>query len=107
MPMYLQVQEKLWQEQMEIFGANGIRTNVTKNDMSRMKYLEACIKESLRLYPSVPIYGRKASQDMVVDGVKVKKGTSVLAFTCQLHRNPTIWTSPNKFVPERFLNQNE
>ena len=107
MPMYLQVQEKLWQEQMEIFGANGIRTNVTKNDMSRMKYLEACIKESLRLYPSVPIFGRKASQDIVVDGVKVKKGTSVLAFTCQLHRNPRIWTSPNKFVPERFLNQNE
>ena len=100
----LQIQEKLWLEQLEIFGPNGTKSNVSKQDMSRMKYLEACIKESLRLYPSVPIFGRKASKDIVVNGTPVSKGTSVIAFTYKLHRNSKVWEKPNEFLPDRFLN---
>ena len=100
----LQIQEKLWQEQLEIFGPNGTKSNVTKQDMSRMKYLEACIKESLRLYPPVPIFGRKTSQDIILNGIPVAKGNSVLAFTYKLHRNSKVWDKPNEFMPDRFLN---
>ena len=103
----MQVQEKLYQEQLEIFGFNGTKSNVTKSDMTQMKYLEACIKESLRLYPSVPFFGRNASKDLVLDGMHVKKGTSVLAFICLLHRNNKVWDRPNEFIPERFLDQNK
>jgi len=36
----------------------------TMKDLSEMKYLECCIKEALRLYPSVPVIARKISEDI-------------------------------------------
>ena len=68
-----------------------------------MKYLECCVKEALRLYPSVPVFGRTTEQDMEIDGKVVPKGTTALVFTYLLHRNPTVWNEPDEFRPERFL----
>ena len=68
-----------------------------------MKYLEACIKESLRLYPSVPIIARRAEKSVVVDGFTVKKGQTYGVFIHYLHRNPVVWDNPNEFIPERFM----
>ena len=101
----MKVQEKLIEEQMELYGENGLKDDVTMEDMSKMKYLEACIKESLRLYPSVPIVGRKATDNKVVDGQAVEKGESVIAVIYKLHRNPKVWDRPNDFIPERFINK--
>lgn len=45
---------------------NGSDRPVTLEDLSELKYLECCIKESLRLYPSVPFFARKLSQDISI-----------------------------------------
>ena len=48
-----------------IFGDDKERS-VTSQDLTQMKYLEYCIKESLRLYPSVPFLSRELVEDLVL-----------------------------------------
>ena len=50
---------------MEIYGDDS-EADVTQEQMKEMKYLEACIKEALRLFPSVPIFARYASQILII-----------------------------------------
>ena len=52
-----EIMEKVIEEQKDIFQDNYLAT-VTQNDLTKMKYLECCVKEALRLYPSVPMIGR-------------------------------------------------
>ena len=94
--------EKAFAEQKEIF-EDDFDQDVTLDHISRMKYLECCIKEALRLYPSVPIIAREVEKDSVIDGQPISKGTSVIVLVHLLHRNPLIWEKPEEFIPERFL----
>jgi cytochrome P450 family 4 len=55
------VQERAVQELNEVFG-DDTRTP-SLSDLRRLKYLEQCIKEALRLYPSVPILSRTLTED--------------------------------------------
>lgn len=96
-----EIMNKVLAEQHEIF-KNELR-EVTQNDLAKMKYLECCIKEALRLYPSVPIIGRTIEQDSIIDGQLVPKGSSVVILVHYLHRNPVVWEKPDEFIPERFL----
>jgi cytochrome P450 len=56
------IQAKVQEELEQIFGDDHERP-VTMEDLTRMKYLELCIKESLRIYPSVPFIGRVLNSD--------------------------------------------
>jgi len=75
-------------------------------NLSLLPYLNLVLQESLRLYPPIWLMGRKATEDDVVCGVKIPKGASVSISPYALHRNPDLYTDPEKFWPERF-EQNE
>ncbi|XP_013100694.2 probable cytochrome P450 4s3 [Stomoxys calcitrans] len=72
-----------------------------------MPYLEAVIKETLRIYPSVPFYSRLLTEDMKMDKLTVPKGASVTVLSYMVHRNENCYPEPEVFKPERFLQNNK
>lgn len=79
----------------------------TYQELQNLPYTEMCIKESLRLYPSVPLIARIASDDFrIPSGYLVPKGVELLIHIYDLHRNSDIYPNPEKFDPDRFLPEN-
>nr|CAD7198090.1 unnamed protein product [Timema douglasi] len=71
-------------------------------DLQEMKYLEKVIKETLRLFPSVAVFGRKLNQDVQIDNYTLPKGSSVGIMAYSMHRDSKLYPEPEKFNPERF-----
>ncbi|ESO93310.1 hypothetical protein LOTGIDRAFT_206515 [Lottia gigantea] len=100
-----EVQTTLQDELDGIFGSS--ERYPTMEDLKDMKYLDCCIKEALRLYPSVPIFGRTFSEDAVIDGHLIPKGTTGSIFTAAIHKDPKYFPEPDVFDPERFSDDNK
>nr|XP_049702800.1 cytochrome P450 4d2 [Helicoverpa armigera]WRX06091.1 CYP341B5P [Helicoverpa armigera] len=100
-----QVQEKVYQELQEVFGDSN--RPVTADDLTRLKYLDAVIRESLRLYPPGPLLLRRADEDVVLpSGQTLPKGTGIMLCVFATHRNPRYWgEDAEQFRPERFLDE--
>ncbi|KAM7305443.1 cytochrome P450 4V2 [Ixodes scapularis] len=96
------IQAKVHHELDEILGRDTDR-EITTDDLRRMKYLECCLKEGLRLYPSFPYIGRVLDHDLEIDGYKIPKGVSCFVNIYSLHRNPEHFKNPEEFVPDRFM----
>ncbi|XP_044730922.1 cytochrome P450 4C1-like isoform X2 [Chrysoperla carnea] len=99
------VQNRIYEEQLTIF--NDSKRKATYDDLQNMEYLERCIKESLRLYPPVPMIGRLIEEDIVLKkNYVIPAGIYVGIMLYDLHRNPKFWKNPNKFDPDRFSPDN-
>lgn len=57
-------QKKLQQELDDVLGPPPTRRPITVDDLQQMKYLERCIKESLRMAPSVPMFARPVTEEI-------------------------------------------
>lgn len=64
---YPEVQKKVYEEQLSVFN-NDITKKPTNSDLSEMKYLEAVIKESIRVIPTVTKIGRQLKNDLKLSG---------------------------------------
>jgi cytochrome P450 len=71
--------------------------------LARLDYLDAVIKESLRLRPIVPIVVRLARAPFAVGGGTVPPGVRVAPCVYLAQRRAASWRSPRRFLPERFL----
>ncbi|XP_014241867.1 cytochrome P450 4C1-like [Cimex lectularius] len=98
--LHKDIQEKAYQEQYEIFG-NSDRFATTK-DLQKMTYLTKVIKETLRLFPSVPYMSRKLNKDVQLKDVLLPPGAHVLIMPYFLHRDNNIYPNAETFDPERF-----
>lgn len=77
---------------------------VNKLDINNLIYLQAVIKESLRLgSPSELLVPRETLDDCNVAGFHIPAGTKVIVNAWKLHRDPHVWPDPFNFKPERFL----
>uniref|UniRef100_A0A5B7C514 Cytochrome P450 CYP82D47-like n=1 Tax=Davidia involucrata TaxID=16924 RepID=A0A5B7C514_DAVIN len=90
------------QEELDIHV--GKQRQVEESDISKLVYLQAIVKETLRLYPVAPLSGpREFTEDCTIGGYHVPKGTRLMPNLWKLHRDPRIWPEPSEFRPERFL----
>ncbi|XP_034240992.1 cytochrome P450 4C1-like isoform X2 [Thrips palmi] len=99
------VQQKLADEMHEIFGDSD--RPATSQDVQNMKYAERVVKETLRLYPSVPLFARFMREDLEISGGYVIPAGANVTISCfQMGRNGNVWPDPEKFDPDRFLAEN-
>nr|GMC62295.1 cytochrome P450 CYP82D47-like [Ipomoea batatas] len=83
----------------------GRNRNVDESDIKNLVFLQAVIKETLRLYPPAQLSGMRSSlQDCTLSqGYHVPAGTRLMINFWKIHRDESIWPEPNEFQPERFL----
>ncbi|ELT98568.1 hypothetical protein CAPTEDRAFT_130691 [Capitella teleta] len=80
--------------------------NILWNDLSELKYLNLCIKESLRMHTTVPFIQRITTKDCYVDGFLIPKHTSISLPLYTILHHPDVWKKPMEFIPERFSSEN-
>ena len=113
--LYPSVQSKLADEIDRVVQDDGLSTDnpvITKSSILKMPYLDAVIKESMRLYPVAPFVVRRLAHNLPIheERADAKNPITVLpagSLACVwiygLHRNPLIWDRPNDFLPERWI----
>lgn len=76
----------------------------TEEDTSSLPFLQAVVKETMRLHPAAPLLSpRMCRQDTSVDGYDVPAGTCIAVNAWAIGRDPAVWDSPEEFRPERFI----
>ncbi|XP_045765253.1 cytochrome P450 4C1-like [Maniola jurtina] len=97
------VQDRVYKEVQDILGS--AERSITIEDVPRLKYLDAVVKESLRLYPPVPVVLRRCTKHVQLpSGIILPEGCEVLLNFWGVHRNPGCWgADADEFKPERFL----
>jgi cytochrome P450 len=68
-----------------------------------LPWLDAIVKEALRLTPVLPVVGRRLETDMRLGGVDLPAGVRASPNAYLVHRDPDLWPHPTRFDPARFL----
>jgi cytochrome P450 len=72
------------------------------SDLPQLTYTAMVVRETMRLYPPIPSFGRQAVQDDIVAGFKIPANTTLRIKPMLTHRHPDFWPDPERFAPERF-----
>ncbi len=76
---------------------------LTAERVSKLEYLDAVVRETLRLQPVIPLVGRILKERMTVGGYDLPAGTPIACAIYLAHRRPEVYPEPKRFLPERFL----
>ncbi|KAI7733769.1 hypothetical protein M8C21_015232 [Ambrosia artemisiifolia] len=104
MTLLIKNPDSLKKAQQEVRNAIGMKGKVEEDDLYKLNYLKAVIKETLRLYPVLPLLIPRESRDRcVLEGFEIPKKTLVYINAWAVGRDPKCWERPEEFEPERFM----
>ncbi|CAA2978654.1 ferruginol synthase-like [Olea europaea subsp. europaea] len=87
----------------DVIGMNDL---IQESYISRLPYLQAVVKETFRLHPAIPfLVPHKADDDAEINGYMVPKNAQILVNVWASGRDSNTWSSPESFMPERFLDR--
>ncbi len=93
------VEQQLTEELRSVLGGRA----PSPEDLPRLRYLDAVIREVLRLYPAAYIIQRTSLEPVEVGGYAFPVNTTVLLSQWLMHRDPRYFDAPEEFRPERWL----
>ena len=116
--IYPDIQSRLANELKSVLiergNENAETVTITRHAIAKLPFLDAVIKESMRLYPVAPFVVRRIQGEVVIhdqegsENPKVKSPTRLPAGSVAcvwiygLHRNPKFWHHPDDFLPDRW-----
>jgi cytochrome P450 family 6 len=80
---------------------------LTYESIMEMKFIDLCIKETLRKYPAIGILNRECTKDYPIPGSKftIQKGTPIIFSLLGLHRDAKYFPEPETYDPDRFTDE--
>ncbi|TYI70335.1 hypothetical protein E1A91_D08G214500v1 [Gossypium mustelinum] len=92
---------KARRELQQVIGEGNL---VEESHVTCLPYLQAVVKETMRLHPPIPLLlPRKAQEDIEIHNFVVPKGARLLINAWAIGRDPNFWEEPDLFLPERFI----
>lgn len=100
------VQEKVYQEIKDAINENDGNQHLDYNTIQQMKYLDQCLQESFRVYPTL-ILERRVSKPYKVPGTDLvlPKGTMVTIPGVDINRDPEIYENPEVYNPDNYSDE--
>ncbi|XP_011002141.1 PREDICTED: cytochrome P450 78A4-like [Populus euphratica] len=104
MVLHPEIQAKAHQELEKFIGNH---RQVQDSDIPNLPYLQAIVKEVLRLHPPGPLlsWARIAIHDVHVDKMSIPAGTTAMVNMWAITHDPSIWKDPWAFNPDRFMEE--
>ncbi|KAI3731300.1 hypothetical protein L1987_62488 [Smallanthus sonchifolius] len=99
--------ESMFAIQNELAKQIGSTTCIKESHVSRLPYLHACVKETLRLHPPAPLLHPQAIlEGCEIMNYTVPKNSQMILNVWAMGRDPSLWEDPLSFKPERFCDSN-
>ncbi|ORY53037.1 cytochrome P450 [Rhizoclosmatium globosum] len=97
------IADNVYSEVLEVVGPHGA---ISEENITKLKFVEAVIYETSRVYNVAAGVVRHVSQDLELpeSGYVLRKGLNVMVMLEQVHSDGRVWENPSKFDPSRFLN---
>jgi cytochrome P450 family 3 subfamily A len=100
-----EIQEKIRQEVKELIEDEG---KLDYNTVTKLKFMEQVVYETMRVYPPVTNFvSRSPNIDYHYKDIVIPRGTDCRVPVYHLHRDPELWSEPEKFDPQRFSAENK
>ena len=102
---------KVWQKVQKEVNAIVGSGRITSKHLSKLRYVTACVRETLRLWPTIPVIAfkpkNKHNPTIIGKGkYALKPGQTIIALLPAIHRDPDVWgEDADEFRPERMVDE--